>query len=237
MDPLLLALAYGAFAGLMIPAGGYLARIERIQPNWLEEEVRHSATAFGGGILVAAVALVLVPEGMQELAAAPALAAFFAGGLLFAFFERSRQRHADSHGQFLAMLTDFLPESVSLGAFLATGAPEAGLLAVLIGAQNLPEAFNAWREIQADGRHGPDYIMRLFFALAALGPLAVLMGYFLLADLPALTAMIMMAAAGGILYLMFQDIAVKAHLKNRQAPSLAALAGFAFGILGQAVIG
>jgi zinc transporter, ZIP family len=79
--------------------------------------------------------------------------------------------------------------------------------------------------------------MRLFFALALLGPLAVLTGYLLLTDLPAVTAMIMMAAAGGILYLMFQDIAVKAHLKNRQAPSLAALAGFAVGILGHALVG
>ena len=79
--------------------------------------------------------------------------------------------------------------------------------------------------------------MRLFFALALLGPLSVLMGYYLLADLPAVTATIMMGAAGGILYLMFQNIAVKAHLSNRQAPSLAALAGFAVGILGQSLVG
>jgi ZIP family zinc transporter len=236
LDPLLLALAYGAFAGLMIPVGGYLARAERVQPNWLEEEVRHSVIAFGGGVLVAAVALVLVPSGMEQLSPVPALVAFFAGGVIFALFERARQEHADVNAQFLAMLTDFLPESISLGALLATGAPEAGLLALLIGAQNLPEAFNAWRELQADGRHGAAHIMRLFFAIASLGPLAVLLGYYVLADLPALTGGIMMGAAGGILYLMFQDIAVEAHLSNRQAPSLAALAGFALGILGHAFV-
>ena len=42
MPDVLLAIVYGLFAGLIIPAGGYLASIERIQPNWLEEEVRHS---------------------------------------------------------------------------------------------------------------------------------------------------------------------------------------------------
>ena len=47
MNDLYLALLYGAFAGLMIPVGGYLASIERIQPRWLEQEVRHSVMAFG----------------------------------------------------------------------------------------------------------------------------------------------------------------------------------------------
>ncbi len=236
MSPLALALVYGGFAGLMIPAGGYLAQIERIQPNWLEQEVRHSAIAFGGGILVAAVAFVLVPEGMEDVPLAISLAAFFAGGILFALAERTRQRHAEAHAQFLAMLTDFLPEAVALGALMATQAPEAALLALLIGAQNLPEAFNAWRELMADGRHAAAYMMRLFLALASLGPIAVLFGYYALADMPLLTGIIMMGAAGGILFLMFQDIAVKAHLSNRQGPSLAALAGFSVGMLGQALV-
>ena len=52
-----------------------------------------------------------------------------------------------------------------------------------------------------------------------------------------LTGGLMMAAAGGILFLMFQDIAVKAHLRYSQAPSLAALAGFAVGIVATALVG
>jgi ZIP family zinc transporter len=46
----------------MIPIGGYLASVEHIQPRWRERELRHSVMAFGGGVLMAAVAFVLVPE-------------------------------------------------------------------------------------------------------------------------------------------------------------------------------
>jgi ZIP family zinc transporter len=237
MTDLLAALLYGAFAGFMIPVGGYLASIEHIQPRWLEQELRHSVIAFGGGVLIAAVALILVPEGLSLLPLWPGLLAFFLGGAAFALLERLRHRHVESNAQFTAMLTDFVPEAVSLGAMMASRPSEAALLALLIGAQNLPEAFNAWRELAARPGHGRSRAMRTFLALAALGPVAVGLGYALLAELPSLTGAIMMAAAGGILFLMFQDIAVKARLKNSQAPSLAALAGFSVGIIGQALVG
>jgi len=54
---------YTLFAGACIPIGGLLGYFEKIRPQWLENELRHGIIAFGGGILVAAVALVLVPEG------------------------------------------------------------------------------------------------------------------------------------------------------------------------------
>ena len=44
-------------AGLAMPVGAALASVERIHPRWLETEVRHSVIAFGGGALLAAVAL------------------------------------------------------------------------------------------------------------------------------------------------------------------------------------
>jgi ZIP family zinc transporter len=237
MESLVLALTYGTCAGLMIPLGGYLASIERIQPRWLENEFRHSMIAFGGGILVSAVALVLVPQGLELLSPSFGLLAFFAGGAAFAILDRLRQRRADTNAQLIAMLTDFVPEAIALGAIMASRSADAALLAFLIGAQNLPESFNAWRELKARGRHKRRQVMYVFLALAAIGPIAVGLGYVLLSDLPALTGAIMMAAAGGILFLMFQDIAVKAHLKYRQAPSLAALAGFAVGIVGEVLVG
>ncbi len=237
MDDLLLGLLYGSFAGLMIPAGGYLASIERIHPNWLEQDFRHSMIAFGGGILIAAVAFVLVPEGMDLIPLWMSLGAFFAGGGLLAGFDAARRRHKGGNAQFIAMLIDFVPEALSLGAIMASRTSEALLLALLIGAQNLPEAFNAWRELNARGAHPKRRIMRMFLALAAIGPVAVGLGYVFLTGLPTLTGVLMMAASGGILYLMFQDISVAAHMRNRQSPSLAALAGFSFGMVGQALLG
>lgn len=237
MHDLFLALLYGLVAGLMIPAGGYLASIERIQPRWLEQEFRHSMIAFGGGILVAAVAFVLVPKGLELLSLWHGLAAFFGGGILFALLERLRKKHAGANAQFYAMLTDFVPEAIALGAIIASRSADAALLAFFIGAQNLPEAFNAFREIMANGKRTRPGILRAFFLLAGIGPLAVAVGYLFLRELPMLTGGLMMAAAGGILFLMFQDIAVKAHLRYSQAPSLAALAGFAVGIVATALVG
>ena len=53
----------GTAAGICIPVGGLIASFEHIRPNWLEQEFRHFLIAFGGGILLGAVSVVLVPEG------------------------------------------------------------------------------------------------------------------------------------------------------------------------------
>jgi ZIP family zinc transporter len=45
------------------------------------------------------------------------------------------------------------------------------------------------------------------------------------------------AAAGGILYLLFQDIAPQARLARRWAPTLGAVVGFGLGLLGDLLIG
>lgn len=238
MPDFILALLYGAAVGLMIPLGGALARIERLQPRWLEQEFRHSMIALAGGILVSAVAFVLVPDGLELLPLAPGLAAFFAGGALFALIERRRKaRGRAANAQLSAMLTDFVPEALALGALMATGSGNGALLAFFIGAQNLPEAFNAFREMMAHGKRSAARVTGAFFALAAVGPLAAAVGFLFLSELPAVTGSIMLAAAGGILFLTFEDIAVKAHLKYSEAPSLAALAGFGLGIVAMSVVG
>ena len=51
-------------AGLAMPLGALVASVERIKQDWLETELRHGILAFGGGALLSAVALVLIPEGM-----------------------------------------------------------------------------------------------------------------------------------------------------------------------------
>jgi ZIP family zinc transporter len=46
---------------------------------------------------------------------------------------------------------------------------------------------------------------------------------------------IMVFCAGGILYLIFQDIAPQAKLKKRWAPALGAIAGFLLGVIGHMI--
>lgn len=235
MSELVELLLLTSLAGAAIPIGGFLATVERIHPDWLELEFRHSVVAFGGGVLLSAVSLVLVPEGTKVLSLPWVIGAFLAGGLVFFALDAALARSTSSLSQLVAMLSDFLPEAMAMGAAFAVGGDSGLLLAILIALQNLPEGFNAYRELAASGKSSPRAILVSFMMLAPLGPAAGAAGYFWLAPYPHVVAFIMLFAASGILFLTFQDIAPQAQLKNRMAPSLGAVLGFLLGLVGQLI--
>jgi zinc transporter ZupT len=108
----------------------------------------------------------------------------------------------------------------------------AALLAFLIALQNLPEAFNAFREMTQRRPGRRRRTLLLFAALPLVGPACAWLGAALLAGSPRGLGALMLACAGGILYLTFQDVAPKAHLARHWAPALGAVGGFALGLLG-----
>ncbi len=219
-------------AGLMMPLGAAFASVERIQPRWLETEFRHAIIAFGGGALLAAVALVLIPQGIKDTPLIIVCFSFTAGGLAFMLLDRFLAARKTSASQLAAMLSDFIPEAMAMGATF-TVSPDAGLLlALIIALQNLPEGFNAYRELAESTPNRPLYLITVFLLLALLGPAAGLTGHFFLADYERLIAGIMLFAAGGILYLIFQDIAPQSRLNYHFAPPLAAVGGFLLGLIG-----
>jgi len=236
MESLLIALALATLAGITIPLGALAASIERIQPQWLEEELRHSVIAFGGGVLLAAVSLVLVPEGARLLPTSQVILWFSLGGLAFFSVDWLISRKGGSAAQFTAMLLDFIPEALAMGAALASRQPVGLVLAILIALQNLPEGFNAFREISAN-RPGKTRGILLTFALIALvGPLCAFVGHQFLASSPHVLAAVMLSSAGGIIYLTFEDIAPQALISNHRAPALGAVAGFLVGLVGHIAI-
>ncbi len=219
-------------AGLAMPLGAAFASIEKIGPGWLEQEFRHSVTAFGGGALLSAVALVLVPEGIAEHNVVLACVFFIGGGIAFMLLDKWLTQHKTPASQLAAMLSDFVPESLALGAAFATGSPTAFLLAGLIGLQNLPEGFSAYREIKTSSSYRPLPIILAFALMALLGPVAGVIGLLWLNDMPSVIGAIMLFASGGILYSIFQDIAPQVKLEKHFAPPLGALIGFSLGIIG-----
>ena len=236
MDRFVELLLWTTLAGACIPVGAGLARIEHIRPRWLEEELRHFVIAFGGGVLVGAVALVLVPEGVERLPSPlAAVVLLLAGGMAFMALDRIQAKRNQPAPQFSAMAADFLPESLALGGMFAANAEGAVLLALLIGLQNLPEGFNAWREL-ASGHFSRPRALALMAVLALLGPVCGAIGWFWLADQDAALGSIMLFAAGGILYLTFQDIAPKARLERHWAPPLGAVLGFALALVGEMLL-
>lgn len=225
-------LLYSLFASAMIPVGGWLASMDGCLPDWLQAEFRHTVIAFGAGALLSAVALVLVPEGADSLPGLLPLACIAAGSGIMAAVDRWLQRRKVRKAQLLAMLSDFVPEALAMGALFAARPASAPLLALLIGLQNLPESFNAYRESGQIQPDGSDRRLRRFVLLSLAGPVAALTGYYLLADLPQVTGAIMCVAAGGILFLLFQDIAPQVELEHSIAPPLGAVTGFLLGLAG-----
>ena len=232
MDGWLQVLLLTLLAGLAMPAGGLLACFEALLPKWLERETRHGVMAFRGGALLSAVALVLVPEGTRELAVVPAALLFGGGGVAFMLLDRRLSRSGTPASQLAAMISDFLPEALALGSACALRAPSAFLLALLMALQNLPEGFNAFRELRAGGARSGRTVAALS-VLALLGPACGFAGYFWLAGSPAVVGGIMLFAAGGILYLVLQDIAPQVRMEAHWAPPLGGVAGFLLGVVGQ----
>ena len=224
-------------AGACIPLGGYLASFERFRSRWLEQELRHFLIALGGGILLGGVAVVLVPEGIASMRGSMlAIPIMLAGGLMFFMIERALGLRRREAPQVMGMLLDEVPEAIALGGLVALGSPVAPLLALLIGLQNLPEGFNAFRELHALKRRSARRTLFIMVSLVPIGPVAGLLGYFILSGYPAGLGAIMLFASGGILYLIFQDIAPQSRLNRHWAPPLGAVVGFSISLFGDMLV-
>lgn len=230
-------LIFTTVSGACILAGALVARIERIRPRWLEQELRHSVIAFGGGILIAAIAFVLLPEGKRYIGSAGwRVTLFLSGGVVFMLLERYLSTTRRQMPQTFAMLLDFIPESLAMGGMFALGSPSAPLLAVLIGMQNLPEGFNAYRELFAVAGYRVRHTLTIMLIMILPGPVAGIIGWSIAADHPQIVGGTMLFASGGILYLLFQDIAPQSRLERHWAPTLGAVLGFCFAMLAEMLV-
>ena len=236
MNSLVISVLLALAAGVTIPLGAHAASVENIRPKWLENEFRHGVIAFGGGVLLSAVSLVLIPEGIKELSPLWVIAAFSLGGIFFFFIDRLISRHAGSASQLMAMLLDFIPEALAMGAALAIGEPIGMLLAFLIALQNFPEGFNAYRELTTSGNYSKIKVLSSFWIMILIGPLCAYLGHEFLSGSPSILGAIMLASAAGIIYLTFEDIAPQAVLESHWAPPLGAVFGFLVGLIGHMLI-
>lgn len=233
---LLIIIMFTTLAGIAMPIGAAIASIETIRPRWLEREFRHAVIAFGGGALLSAVALALVPDAITHVSPLFVAIYFFAGALAFMLLDIYLYRIKTSASQFAAMLSDFIPESIVLGGAFAINKNSAFLLAILIALQNMPEAFNSYRELRKSTSYSSSKIIVIFALTAILGPIAGVTGYLYLSDYATIVSAIMLFASGSILYSVFQDIAPQAKLKKHWAPSMGAVLGFLAGVIGHMLI-
>ena len=237
MPEILHIIFYAAFSGITVFFGGVLSYFfwKKFSNNSRTKETRHFVIAFGGGIILAALALVLIPKGIEELELGPLILCFAAGALIFFYLDKKIEQSGSRYSQLIAMLLDFIPEALALGAIFATDRKTGMLLAIFIGLQNLPESFNSYQDLIAS-KFEPKKALGILFLLSFMGIIGAVTGFYLLQDLPKITAGIMTFASGGILYLIFQDIAPNVTLKKTWLPALGANLGFLIGIIGEKLI-
>lgn len=223
-------------AGSCIFIGGVIASFENIRPQWLEKEFRHFLIAFGGGILLGAVTFVLIPEGISSMNGSRlAILIILAGGFIFFVIERVLGLKRRESPQLMGMILDYVPEAIALGGLIALNPSAATLLALLIGLQNLPEGFNAYRELLAHN-HKSKKTLLVMSALTLIGPIAGLCGFYFLSEHEAVLSAVMLFSSGGILYLIFQDIAPQSRMNKHWAPPLGAVFGLSLALFSKMLL-
>ena len=154
---------YSLFAGLTIFIGSLLARMfEKYGNKTIESYVLHYTIALGGGILIAAVSFVLTPKGIETFSILNFSIIFFWGALVFFFVDKIIEKRGGLLAQTMAMLLDFVPEAIALGAVFVHNHNLGKLLTLFIGLQNLPESFNAYFDLRKNN-HPSKNIAILFF--------------------------------------------------------------------------
>lgn len=218
--------AITAFAGGTSFLGGLLGRYVRFSDGHMLFLV-----AFGAGILMSAAVFQMVIEAEKELGIHAMLAAFVGGSIVFSIADMIAQRKRGEAGILLGIGLDSIPESLAVGASIASGAALA--VAVLIGIQNVPEGIASFRELTSgkDAAFAKDKRK----ALIAIGIVSIipvflgLLGLFFFQGMKIVIAVTLAVAAGGIFYMLFYDMIPKAHKEKRFSPTFGAVIGFIAG--------
>jgi zinc transporter, ZIP family len=243
------SLAWGLVVGASLVAGAVAAAVIS-----LPARTAALLTAFGGGVLMAAIAFELMPEADREAGVALTVAGVLAGALVYvtadarlsrdAEMDRMRRsghaaaagrammmRNADeARGESIAvgLFVDGVPESIALGLTIAEGEVGVALLAgVLIG--NVVEAYGAAQPIVAGGRTRRFAITLMALIGAALA-LATVAGGTALADASGeLVGTLQAVAAGAVLAVISIAIVPHAFEQVSRMVAVATVLGFLLG--------
>jgi len=127
-------------------------------------------------------------------------------------------------------MLDFIPEAIVLGAIIAGDYNKAVFISIVIAAQNLPEGYAAFTEMQKE--YNKKKLLKLFLIVGISGPIYILLGAKIFVNHPSVLGAMMTFCAGGILYLVFEDIAPNAVMKKHWLPPFGAILGFTVGLIG-----
>jgi ZIP family zinc transporter len=253
MSNLAASAGWGAVIAASLVFGGLVAAAVS-----LPERVAATITAFGGGTLLSAIALELVPEADAEAGAALTAFGLMGGTVLYvgidAWLNRNeemklarRSMHAAASGRAMGMspnqaeatrgesiaaglFVDGVPESIAVGLTIAEGEVGVALLAgVLIG--NVVESYGAAQPIVIGGRTRR-FAVTLLTAIGLALALATVIGGTVLADAsPELIGTAQAVAAGAVLAVVSIAVIPHAFEEVSGLVAMATMTGFIVGYL------
>ena len=187
-------------------------------------------TAFGAGVLMSAAVFQMVIEAEKEMGVYPMLAAFVGGSIAFSVADMIAERKGGEAGILLGIGLDSIPESLAVGASIASGAALA--VAILIGIQNVPEGIASFKELTSGKSSFGGNKKKALMAIGTVSVIPIflgLLGLFFFQGMKTVIAVTLAVAAGGIFYMLFYDMIPKAHKEKKFAPTFGAVIGFIVG--------
>ena len=170
-------LIFSGIAGATVFIGGLVANFynRKNQKGYKHLLVIHGMESFGAGIILSALALVLVPNGLEDTRCTPHVDLIYSGGLLFSSLSVATSvLKGGKMGTLLAMMLDFVPESIALGAmFVVHHKTSRSPFDIHRTHKTLPEAFNAYSDLKSSG-FKPKRILTIFFFLSFFGIIGAL---------------------------------------------------------------
>jgi ZIP family zinc transporter len=250
MENLGASVGWGLVIGASLVVGAAVAAVVR-----LPDRAAAMLTAFGGGVLLAAVAVELVPEADREAGAALTALGLLAGTLVYVtadwwlgrndeVMSVRRSAHAAAAGRPMDMdseavrgesiavglFVDGVPESIALGLTIAEGEVGLALLVgILVG--NLVESYGAAQPIVAAGRSRRFAVTLLTAIGFALAFATVLGGTALAGASGEVVGTAQAIAAGAVLAVVSIAIVPHAFEEVNRAVAAATIAGFISGYL------
>jgi ZIP family zinc transporter len=245
------SLGWGLVIAASLVAGGLVAATAN-----LPERVAATITAFGGGTLLSAIALELVPEADTDAGVVLTALGLLGGTLVYvgadAWLGRDaemkmtrRAMHAAASGRSMEMsvkeaqavrgesiavglFVDGVPESIAVGLTVAEGEVGVALLAgVLIG--NVVEAYGAAQPIVVGGRT-KRFAVTLLAAIGFTLAVSTVLGGTVLADAsPEIVGTAQAVAAGAVLAVVSIAVVPHAFEEVSSLVATATMAGFIVG--------
>src|SRR5919108_5641808 len=226
---ILRVIAITSFAGGTTFLGIYISK----RTNFTEDHVL-ALTAFGAGILISAAIFSMVIEAEKTIGVMATLFAFIGGAIVFTIADIIAEKKGGGAAILLGIGLDSIPESLAIGAAVASGPYLA--LSLLIGIQNVSEGIASYREMMTGKTAFSDNPKKVFAATGIISIIPVilgLVGLFYLQGMTYIIGLILALSAGGIFYMLHYDMIPKAHKERKWLPTFGAVLGF---IIGYAII-